>query len=360
MSNKIRPIAFVLPQFHPIPENDLWWGEGFTEWTNVKKAKPLFKGHYQPQLPTTKLGFYDLRLPEARQAQADLAQAHGIHGFCYYHYWFNGKRLLNYPIDEMLRLQKPEMPFMLCWANENWTRTWDGLDKLVLMKQEYSYEDDAAHMRWLCSNVFPDKRYIRVNDCPVFVIYRHDLFPDIVKTAKIWRDIAVNEFGLKGLYLCITESFNNQMDPAEINFDATIEFSPHQVMKNIVKKSVWSKRLDRLLKKKPKLYSLRDFKLGVEEIINRKIPAHKLYRSITPGWDNTARKGNQSFIGVGNSPASYYKWLKKIKENFKPFSEDENFIFINAMNEWAEGNHLEPCIKYGTAYLEATKKALED
>lgn len=360
MSNKIRPIAFVLPQFHPIPENDLWWGEGFTEWTNVKKAKPLFRGHYQPQLPTTKLGFYDLRLPEARQAQADLAQAHGIHGFCYYHYWFNGKRLLNYPIDEILSLQKPEMPFMLCWANENWTRTWDGLDKLVLMKQEYSYEDDAAHMRWLCGNVFPDKRYIRVNDCPVFVIYRHDLFPDIVKTVKIWRDIAMNEFGFKGLYLCITESFYDNTNPVDINFDASVEFSAHQVMKNIIIKSDWEKWLGKLLNKKPKTYILHDFKIGVTQMINRKTPDYKLYRSVTPCWDNSARKSNNANVGIGSSPKIYYKWLKSIKDNFKPFSKEENFIFINAMNEWGEGNHLEPCVKYGTKYLEATKRALED
>lgn len=360
MSFKIRPIAFVLPQFHPIPENDLWWGEGFTEWTNVKKAKPLFKGHYQPQLPTTKLGFYDLRMPEARQAQADLAQAHGIHGFCYYHYWFNGKRLLNYPIDEILRLQKPDMPFMLCWANENWTRIWDGLDKLVLMKQEYSYEDDSAHMRWLCGNVFPDKRYIRVNDCPVFVIYRHDLFPDIVKTAKIWRDIAVNEFGLKGLYLCITESFNNQIDPAEINFDAAIEFSPHNVLKYSIPQSNLEKKLINLKFKKNKTYSLRDYNMAVKKAIEKKEPDFKLFRSVTPGWDNTARRNEMATMAIGSSPENYYYWLKNIVKNFQPYSEEENFVFINAMNEWAEGNHLEPCAKYGTAYLEATKKALED
>lgn len=360
MSNKIRPIAFVLPQFHPIPENDLWWGEGFTEWTNVKKAKPLFKGHYQPQLPATQLGFYDLRLPEARQAQADLAQEYGIHGFCYYHYWFNGKRLLNYPIDEMLRLQKPDMPFMLCWANENWTRRWDGLDQEILIKQDYSFDDDASHMRWLCSNVFPDKRYIRVNDCPVFVIYRHDLFPDIVKTVKIWRDIAVNEFGLKGLYLCTTESFNNQKDPIEINFDAAIEFSPHQVIAHKIKKSKIKKWVEKLGLQKDKTYCLRDYKLGVKQSVNRQLPNYKLYRSVTPSWDNSARKNINGVVSKGSTPKLFYKWLKFIVNSFTPFSKDENFIFINAMNEWAEGNHLEPCIKYKNAYLKATKKALEE
>lgn len=355
---KLRSIAFVLPQFHPIPENDLWWGKGFTEWTNVAKAKPQFKGHYQPHLPTD-LGFYDLRLPEARQAQADLAQDYGVDGFCYYHYWFNGKRLLDTPIDEMLRLQKPDMPFMLCWANENWTRRWDGKEEDVLMKQDYSFDDDKEHMRWLCEKVFSDKRYIRVNDCPVFVIYRQDLFPDISKTAEIWREIAVNEFGYKGVYLCVTESFNKQVNPETINFDAAIEFAPHQVISHKLKKSkkdIWLEKLK--LKKEPSI-SLRDFEKGVDKSINRKLPPYKLYRCATPSWDNTARKKENGVISVGSTPSLYYKWLKHLKLTFKPFSKDENFIFINAMNEWAEGNHLEPCEKYGTAYLEATKSALE-
>jgi len=356
---KIRPIAFVLPQFHPIPENDLWWGKGFTEWTNVVKAKPLFKGHYQPHLPTD-LGFYDLRLPEAREAQANIAKEHGIHGFCYYHYWFNGKRLLNYPIDEMLRLQKPDMPFMLCWANENWTRRWDGQENDILIKQEYSFEDDKKHMRWLCEHVFSDKRYIRVNDCPVFVIYRHDLFPDIAKTAKIWRDIAVSEFGYKGLYLCITESFNNKMNPININFDAAVEFSPHQVINRKLEKSFKDKLVDKLKIKSSATISLRNFKTGVKQCMERKTPNYKLYRCATPSWDNTARKNKNGVIGIGSSPKLYYTWLKHLVTTFKPFSKDENFIFINAMNEWAEGNHLEPCSKYGTAYLEATKKALKN
>lgn len=354
---KIRPIAFVLPQFHPIPENDLWWGKGFTEWTNVKKAKPLFKGHYQPHVPTT-LGYYDLRLPKAREAQAEIAKKHGIYGFCYYHYWFNGKRLLNYPVDEILRLKKPKMPFMLCWANENWTRRWDGLDQEILIKQDYSFEDDKRHMKWLCEHVFSDSRYIRVNDCPVFVIYRYDLFPNIKKTIKIWRSIVENEFGMKGLYLCYTESFNKVKNPLHIGFDAAIEFSPHQVMKKRFKINFWTRWMNKIINKKKETLKLRDFELGVNQLINRKTPNYKLYRSATPGWDNTARKGEDAFIGLRSNPKVYYRWLRHIYTNFKPYSKDENFIFINAMNEWAEGNHLEPCEKYGDAYLRATKKAI--
>ena len=355
----IRPIAFVLPQFHPIPENDKWWGKGFTEWTNVTKAEPLFRGHYQPHLPTD-LGFYDLRLPEAREAQVNIAKEHGIYGFCYYHYWFNGKRLLNYPVDEMLRLKEPNMPFMLCWANENWTRRWDGQENDILIRQEYSFEDDKKHMRWLCENVFSDKRYIKVNNCPVFVIYRHDLFPDIEKTGKIWREIATKEYGYKGLYLCITESFGNTTIPSEIDFDAAIEFSPHQVLNNIIKSSKKKFFNEWLGLKKVSKHSLRNFELGVNQCINRKVPDYKLYRSVTPSFDNTARKKVNGVVGIGSSPELYYKWLKFLKNNFIPFSDDENFIFINAMNEWAEGNHLEPCMKYENKYLEATKNALND
>jgi len=351
---KLRPVAFVLPQFHPIPENDKWWGKGFTEWTNVKKAKPLFKVHYQPRVPTD-LGYYDLRDPEARIAQADIAKKYGIHGFCYYHYWFNGKRLLNYPIDEILRLQKPDMPFMLCWANENWTRRWDGLDNEILIEQNYSFEDDKNHMRWLCEHVFKDKRYIRVDNKPVFVIYRHQLFPNINETVKIWRDIAVNEYDYDGLYLCITESFQDKTPPSQIDFDAAVEFSPHSVMMEKKKPSIW----DKLFNKNSNL-NIRDYKLGADNIISRVLPDHKLFRCVTPSWDNSARKGKNGIIGVNSSPKTYYNWLSDVVKSFKPYSKDENFIFINAMNEWAEGNHLEPCVKYGTSYLEATKKALEN
>lgn len=357
---KNRVIAFVLPQFHPIPENDVWWGKGFTEWTNVTKAKPLFAGHYQPQLPTD-LGFYDLRLPEARKAQADLAQAYGIQGFCYYHYWFNGKRLLEQPIDGMLRQKDLEMPFMLCWANENWTRRWDGKDEDVLMQQDYNIEDDMAHMRWLCEYVFSDPRYIKVNNKPVFVLYRHSLLPDIKTTAAIWRSIAIDEFGFDDLYLCITDSFGDTTEPTNVGFDAVIEFSPLAVIKNKLKMTEKKSVFDFFKKKSESApIDFRDFKLGVKNCIEKKMPNYKYYRCVTPSWDNTARKKDKGIVASGSSPELYYKWLRHTVAHFIPYSDEENFIFINAMNEWAEGNHLEPCAKYGTAYLEATKKALEN
>src|SRR5262249_26983694 len=194
----VRAIAFHLPQFHPIPENDKWWGKGFTEWTNVVKAKPLFPGHYQPHLPAD-LGFYDLRLPEARAAQAELAADYGIYGFCYFHYWFHGRQLLERPVNEILRTGEPDFPFCLCWANESWSRPWDGGEKEILIEQCYSEADDLAHIRALLP-FFLDERYIRVMGCPFFGVYRASKLPDPQRTTDLWRREAVRA-GLKGLFL---------------------------------------------------------------------------------------------------------------------------------------------------------------
>lgn len=352
---KIRAIAVVLPQYHPIPENNNWWGEGFTEWTNVTKAKPFFKDHYQPHLPA-ELGFYDLRLEEVRAQQAKLAQENGIHGFCYYHYWFGGKRLLNKPIDEILKLKKPDMPFMLCWANETWSRRWVGKEEEVLIHQGYNNSDDIAHMEWLCKNVFKDPRYIKVNDCPVFIVFRTYDMPNIKRTSEIWRKIA-KKHGFKDLYLCFFESSKNKVKPNEINFNAAIEFSPSALWSNPIFKSRIEVLLNRMKLKKKSTLKFTDYLKSVDQSLKYK-PDYKLFRSVTPSWDNTARKGKLGTISLGSSPENYKFWLKGHLENFEPFSSEENFIFINAMNEWAEGNHLEPCRKYGRGFLEATKECL--
>jgi lipopolysaccharide biosynthesis protein len=180
-----RVIAFYLPQYHPIPENDLWWGKGFTEWTNVAKARPVFRGHCQPHLPAD-LGFYDLRVAESRDAQAALAREYGIQGFCYFHYWFNGKRLLERPFDEVLGSGRPDFPFCLCWANESWSRRWLGEERDVLMEQTYSQEDDLAHADWL-GRAFADNRYIRIGGRPLFLVYRPAHLPDAKRTVELWR-----------------------------------------------------------------------------------------------------------------------------------------------------------------------------
>ena len=220
---KNRIIAIYLPQFHPIPENDNIWGKGFTEWNNVAKGKKRFIGHYQPRYPAD-LGYYDLRLPEIREQQATLAKKNNIDGFCYYHYWFNGKRLLNKPLDAVLTSGKPDFPFMLCWANENWTKAWDGKNNDIIVHQDYSLEDDLNHIRFLL-NIFEDPRYIRIDNKPVFAIYKSHLFPDIEQTLRVWREEAMKK-GIE-LYICRFEHFDYQgAKYLESGFDAAIQFTP--------------------------------------------------------------------------------------------------------------------------------------
>ena len=357
--NNIRTIAVYLPQFHPFPENDAWWGKGFTEWTNVTKAKPLFEGHYQPHLPAD-LGFYDLRLETTRIAQAELAKAHGIYGFCYYHYWFNGKRLLHEPLDAMLKSGKPDFPFMYCWANENWNRRWDGDEEQVLIKQEYSTEDDIAHIHYLCKNVFADPRYIRVNGKPFFAVYRPALFPDIKATIQTWRSEAF-KYGLE-LYMGYMQSFNFKVAPAEAGFDVAIDFEPDFYSPVNARAASLKERVLEKLKIRESAFTnntIINYTAYAESRKKTKTPPYKFYPSITPMWDNTARRKTGAFILNNSTPEIYEAWLVDIMNKFQPISPEENFVFINAWNEWAEGNHLEPCIRWGTKYLEATKRVIE-
>ncbi len=365
--SKIKPIAFYLPQYHPIAENNQWWGEGFTEWTNVTKAKPLFQGHYQPHLPAD-LGFYDLRLSETREAQADLAQQYGIYGFCYYHYWFNGKRILERPFNEVLNSGKPSFPFCLCWANENWTRIWYGQDRKILIGQNYSAEDDKEHIRWL-AKAFQDERYIRIDGKPLFLVYRASEIPNPVKTTEIWREEA-HRLGIGELYLCRVESYpSEQTDPVALGFDAAVEFQPDwaklngmsekkQISKNLGKyynKIVRKINLNHLSIEFPRIY---DYSLLMKQMINQEIPPYKRFPCITPSWDNTARRRKKANILHGSTPSLYNHWLENIVTKVVNNSDQDKFIFINAWNEWAEGNHLEPCQQWGRGYLKATKDAL--
>ena len=357
-----RIIAINLPQFHPFKENDEWWGKGFTEWTNVTKAEPRFPGHYQPHLPSD-TGFYDLRLPEARQMQADMAKEAGIYGFCYYHYWFNGKRLMNRPIDEILKSGEPDFPFMLCWANENWARNWDGGFKDVLIEQKYSKEDDIDHMRWLCKNVFSDKRYITVYNKPVFMIYKPSLFPNIKQTLRLWRDIAKQEFSLD-LYIVGVEHSHKQGETYEsLGFDASMDFQPVSIndYENTfycILNRIVCKILGFFHVKFPILFSYKNY---VKYKLSEKEPKYKMYPSVSPGWDNSPRRTSQCFVCFINSTPQLFKyWLSQTIDKFKSFSKDENFVFINAWNEWAEGNHLEPDRKWGNSYLKAIKDVIDN
>ena len=356
---KTRLIAFYLPQFHPIPENDEWWGKGFTEWSNVVKAKPLFKGHYQPRIPAD-LGYYDLRLPEIRQQQADLASEFGIHGFCYYHYWFNGRRLLERPFQEVLTSGRPGLPFCLCWANENWTRTWDGLENNILLQQNYSTEDDIAHIRSLLA-AFEDERYIRINGRPLFLVYRIGLLPDPKVTAEIWREEAIRS-GIGEIYLASVESIGERPNPDAIGFDAAVEFAPDWYSSG---RELNPSKLNSIWRwvKGTKEEALRTYSYDtlVENMLAKPEPDYKLFRGVTPSWDKTARRGKEAILWVDSSPDKYHDWLKTIVEQTKRrFKGDERLVFVNAWNEWAEGCYLEPDEKYGLDYLRATRRALKE
>lgn len=356
----LKPIAIHLPQFHPFKENDEWWGKGFTEWTNVAKATSLFKGHYQPHIPAD-LGFYDLRLQESRIAQTTLAKEYGIFGFCYYHYWFNGKRLLHEPIDRMLKEDHSDFPFMLCWANENWTRRWDGQDAEILIKQDYSDSDDIDHINFLIDNYFTDPRYIRVHDKPFFLIYRPNLFPDIKKTVATWRNTAKAR-GFKDLYLGYVQGFEFKADPSSLGFDFAIEYQPDsENFPRTIQPSLKEKFLKKLNISTSAHYE--HILLSYQDFVESSIRNHKstpgVYRTVCPMWDNSARRKKNALIFHGSTPDLYKKWLEHVADATMKDANPGNFLFINAWNEWAEGNHLEPCLKYGTGYLEATKQVIQ-
>jgi lipopolysaccharide biosynthesis protein len=355
----LRALAFYLPQFHPIPENDVWWGRGFTEWANVVRARPLFHGHHQPHLPAD-LGFYDLRLVDTRVAQADLAREAGLHGFCYYHYWFEGRRLLHRPVDDLLSSGEPGFPFALCWANENWTRVWTGGDREVLMPQRYSDEDDLAHIRWLAT-AFADRRYIRVDDRPLFLVYRPSSLPHAARTTDRWRAEA-QRLGVGELYLCAVHSNTTvRRDPALDGFDAAVDFQPDfgdlgpRVGQHLIRRVV--RRF--LSPDSPyRLHSVHRYDTFVERQLDATPPPFKKYPCVSPGFDNSSRrtKGGAAIL-TGSTPELYERWLRAVVGGFEPYSPDENFVFVNAWNEWAEGNHLEPCQRWGHAYLDAQRRA---
>lgn len=350
---QLRFVAFYLPQFHPIAENDEWWGPGFTEWTNVVRGRPLFRGHHQPHLPAD-LGFCDLRLPETRAAQARLAAGHGLSGFCYYHYWFGGRRLLERPFDEVLRSGRPEFPFCLCWANENWTRVWNGKDDQVLMRQEYSDDDDLAHVRWL-AEAFADPRHLRVGGRPLFLVYRAGRLPDPLRTTDRWRSEAVR-LGVGEPYLCQVQALpSDRVDPKTLGFDAAVQFAPDFADRaSVGGPAVRAAR--RVLRPRSPLRRNRvvDYDEQARRLLAQPRPPYTRYPCVTPGFDNSARRaGGGATILVNSSPQAYERWLRQVVERFEPPSPDENLVFVNAWNEWGEGNHLEPCGRWGRGFLEA-------
>jgi lipopolysaccharide biosynthesis protein len=354
----VRSIAFYLPQFHPIPENDEWWGEGFTEWTNVRRAKPLFKGHQQPHVPG-ELGYYDLRDPAVREAQADLAARYRIDAFCYYHYWFAGRRLLHQPFDEVLASGRPDHPFCLCWANEPWTRTWDGSSANVLVDQHYSAEDDRRHIDALI-DAFRDERYLQVDGKPLFLVYRAGVLPDPLATTTLWRERA-SQAGLPGLFLCRVESHFEAGDPRPLGFDAAVEFQPAfgQVRWTASQRFPLRRILARLnLGPAEKSYVTLDYDRLVRDMLGREEPDYPRFPCVTPQWDNTPRRPYGAFMLTGSTPERFGEWVAEVSRRLRTAPPERRLLFVNAWNEWGEGCHLEPCERWGVGYLEALAKAL--
>lgn len=340
-------VAFYLPQFHTIPENDEWWGKGFTEWRNVTRALPQFEGHYQPKLPGD-LGFYDLRNVEVMHEQARLAREYGISAFCFYFYWFGGKTLLETPLRNWLNDKTIDLQFCLCWANEKWTRTWDGRGGEILIDQQHGPEDDIAFIEHV-SEYMRDPRYLRENGKPMLLVYRPGLLPDPVATTDRWRRWC-RDNGIGEIHVAYVQSFESP-DPRDIGCDAGIEFPPNLTN-------------DALLAPPPLLNadyrgSLRDWRSMSSEFMHR---AHRrdsiIHRCVNPSWDNEARRSGAGRTFVGSSPRRFRDWIENCIPAQASTSGDPAMVFVNAWNEWAEGAVIEPDAAYGYAWLHATRTAL--
>jgi O-antigen biosynthesis protein len=346
----VRAIAFYLPQFHPISENDRWWGAGFTEWTNVRPARPRFDGHYQPHVPHTDLGYYDLNDATVMEKQAALARAAGIHGFCHYYYWFGGKRLLEMPLERMLADGRPDMPFCYCWANENWSRRWDGQESEILIAQTHTPEDDDAVIRDLM-RAFRDPRYIRVEDRPLLLIYRPTLLPRATTTFARWRELCRAE-GIGEIHLAGVKGFG-LTDSSALGLDALVEFPPNSSSANPLGVAPAGAEAGFT----GRTYDYREVRdLSMKQSDGGTQP---LYRCVMPSWDNTARRKNQGTVFLKSSPGAYLNWLRRtVTLTLRVDNPEHRLVFINAWNEWAEGCHLEPDARHGYAWLNATRRAL--
>ena len=362
---KARLIAFYLPQFHPITENDQWWGKGFTEWTNVAKARPLFSGHCQPNVPAD-LGFYDLRVPETRIAQAEMAQAYGVEGFCYWHYWFAGKRLLERPFNEVLKSGSPNYPFCLAWANQTWTGIWHGAPNRILIEQTYPGKDDyEAHFHALV-DAFTDERYIKVDSKPMFIVYNPYELPDPKRFTDLWRELAVKA-GLKGLYF-IGQLDNRPWSPEQNGFDAAFT----DVVSIIKRKMngyyngfagytclMTKKVMNRIRSRIPIDALSRATTYSYADVVKVALPelnsAFDHYPCVIPNWDNTPRSGTNGLVFQNATPELFKQHLQTAVGQVAHKAHEKRLVFIKSWNEWAEGNYLEPDLKFGKAYLKAVK-----
>lgn len=383
---KARVIALYLPQFHPIPENNAWWGPGFTEWTNVAKARPLFKGHHQPRIPAD-LGFYDLRMPEVREEQARLAKEAGVEGFCYYHYWFGGKQLLERPFNEVVASGKPDLPFCLCWANHTWSnKTWERKSALqknsVLMEQVYpGHEDDVNHFMSLLP-AFKDKRYITVGGRLLFTIYEPLNFPKVTEFMQTWRTLA-KEHGLPGFYFV-------GMAPSTLTFKIDAHGNRQRTLPNLESSaeifqtilnlgfdavnSEGKRRGEMMYEGKYKniaktimrrmgvnFGSIRfDYARTVRNFFAPEDSWENVYPTILPQWDRTPRVNSADGVYVNATPEKFRAHIEQALELIKDKKEEHRILFLKSWNEWGEGNYVEPDQEFGHGWLQAISDAIKD
>lgn len=358
MENNIKVLAFYLPQYHPIPENDKWYGRGFTEWTNVGKAKPLFRGHYQPQVPAD-LGYYDLRVPETRLAQAELAREYGVTGFCYWHYWFgNGRRLLERPFNEVLRSGEPDFPFCLGWANHSWKGIYNGVKtKESLIEQEYGGIEDYERHFYDVLPAFQDSRYVRIDGKPFFLIFSPLEIPDSKAFIDLWQELAIKN-GLKGIHFVAHTYRPDDIEKLlSLGYDAVnvvrlfeyqriglslFRMALNKINREIFKHGFWCQYKDAM-----KYFS------GDED------RWENVYPTIVPNWDHSPRTGKFGGILKNSTPELFQKHVEKTISYVQDKSSEHRVVILKSWNEWAEGNYMEPDLKHGRGYLEALKRALE-
>ncbi|MBP3776169.1 MAG: glycoside hydrolase family 99-like domain-containing protein [Prevotella sp.] len=378
---KPRIIGLYLPQYHPIPENDKWWGKGFTEWNNVVKAKPLFRGHYQPHLPAD-LGFYDLRLPEVREQQAQLAREAGLEGFCYYHYWFgNGRQLLQRPFEEVLKSGKPDFPFCLCWANHDWTnKTWQKGNTMkrdsMIMKMEYSHEDHIAHFNYLLP-AFKDPRYIKVDGKPIFAVWAPRNIPEIKAFIDLWQQMA-KENGLEGIHF-IGQTDNTgkalmgekanyySADKAKEYYDEVIKLGFDAVMSSGYRRAVgltegrmmmmWKMLLTKTFH--PSCTRL-DYERLMKHYYVEEDAGENIYPTLLPQWDRTPRAGRKAEVLTNSTPEKFQKTIEEVLQLIKQKQPEHQILFLKAWNEWGEGDYVEPDQMFGHGWLDAIKNALSN
>lgn len=374
---RARLIAFYLPQFHPTADNDAWWGKGFTEWTNVSKAKPLFPGHYQPHLPAD-LGFYDLRVPESREAQAELAREAGVEAFCYWHYWFAGRRVLERPFAEVVASGKPDFPFCLAWANDSWRSHWYGAEKRTLVEQTYPGPADHEAHFYAMLPAFKDRRYVRVHDKPMFTIFRPKNLPETPAYIEQWNKLAVKN-GLKGIHF-VAHLFDDELDFPwrDMGYSGAVVTNELKMLR---------RRLMQVAQERTKISPVNPdgsvasaaaglVRLGTHRLLQRifgwpgGVHYYKdamlffksqaaldagCYPSIVPGWDNTPRAGPKGIVLHGATPELFSVHLKDIISSVAHRPDEDRLVFVKSWNEWAEGNYLEPDRKFGHGYLNAVK-----